>query len=147
LHAKQRIIFLCKFQVIIGENNHVKKTLSLVAFLALVSVLVMAAEIPADKDVLTFDAKMGTVTFKHASHASRIGDCVTCHHKTEGDAVPQLCSECHMPKEVKDEAPKLKDAVHQNCQGCHQEKADAGEATGPLKKKCKECHIKEKAAE
>ena len=25
--------------------------------------------------------------------------------------------------------------------------ADAGEPTGPLKKKCKECHIKEKAAE
>jgi hypothetical protein len=51
-----------------------------------------------------------------------------------------------MEKEEKDGAPKLKDAVHDNCQGCHQEKADAGEATGPLKKKCKECHIKEQAS-
>lgn len=124
-----------------------KKTLSLLALLALVSVLVMAADIPADKDVLTFEAKMGKVTFSHKDHAEKIGDCVSCHHKTEGDAVPKLCSECHPPDAAKDDAPKLKDAVHKNCQGCHQEKADAGEATGPLKKKCKECHIKEKAAE
>lgn len=124
-----------------------KKALSFLALLALVSVLVMAAEIPADKDVLSFDAKLGKVTFTHKEHAVRIGDCVTCHHKTEGDTVPQLCSSCHLANEAKDEAPKLKDAVHANCQGCHQEKADAGEAAGPLKKKCKECHIKEQAAE
>lgn len=125
-----------------------KSLIGLITLLALTGIIVMAAEIPADKDVLTFDAKLGTVTFKHAEHAGRIGDCTTCHHKTEGDAIPQACSTCHMPKEVKDEAPKLKTAVHDNCQGCHQEKIDAGEKAGPVKgaKECKKCHIKEKAA-
>jgi len=129
------------------EGRKVKKYLGLMVLLAATSMLVMAAaEIPADKDVLTFEGKLGKVTFKHTDHANRIGDCVSCHHKTEGDAVPQLCSECHMPKEEKDGAPKLKDAFHDNCQGCHQENADAGKPTGPLKKKCKECHIKEKTS-
>lgn len=123
-----------------------RKYLGLMVFIAAVGMLVMAAEIPAGKEVLTFEGKLGKVTFKHTEHADRIGDCVICHHKTEGDATPKLCSECHMEKEEKDGAPKLKDAVHDNCQGCHQEKADAGEATGPLKKKCKECHIKEQAS-
>jgi len=125
-----------------------KSLFGLITLLALTGIIVMAAEIPADKEVLTFDSKLGKVTFKHAEHAGRIGDCTTCHHKVEGDAVPQACSACHMPKEIKDEAPKLKTAVHDNCQGCHQEKLDAGEEAGPVKgaKECKKCHIKEKAA-
>ena len=121
-----------------------KSLISLIALLALTSIFVLAADIPAEKETITFDAKLGTVTFKHAEHAGRIGDCTTCHHKTEGDAVPEACSKCHMPKEVKDEAPKLKTAVHNRCQGCHQEKLDAGEKSGPVKgaKECKKCHIK-----
>jgi hypothetical protein len=131
-----------------GESTLKKSLFILIALLALTSILVIAAEIPADKEVLTFEAKMGTVTFKHKEHADRIGDCTKCHHKTEGDAVPQACTVCHMEKEVKDEAPKLKDAVHNNCQDCHQEKVDAGEKAGPLKgaKECKNCHIKAEAA-
>ena len=118
---------------------------SLIALIALTSVFVLAAEIPAEKEVITFEAKLGTVTFKHAEHAGRIGDCTTCHHKMEGDAAPQPCSACHMEKEEKDGAPKLKDAVHDNCQGCHQEKADAGEKSGPVggANECKKCHIKD----
>ncbi len=131
-----------------GESTLKKSLFTLIALLALTSIFVLAAEIPADKEVLTFDEKLGTVTFKHKEHADRIGDCITCHHKLEGDALPQACTVCHMEKEVKEEAPKLKDAVHNKCQGCHQEKADAGEKTGPLKgaKECKSCHIKAEAA-
>ena len=116
-----------------------------IALFALTGIIVLAAEIPADKDVIVFEAKLGKMTFKHKEHSDRIGDCTICHHKTEGDAVPQPCSACHMPKEVKDEAPKLKTAVHDSCQGCHQEKVDAGEKAGPVKgaKECKKCHIKD----
>ena len=130
------------------RESTLKRTLIvLIALLALTGIIVMAAEIPADKEVITFDAKMGKMTFTHKEHADRIGDCTTCHHKVVGDAVPQPCSACHMPKEIKDEAPKLKTAVHDNCQGCHQEKVDAGEEAGPVKgaKECKKCHIKEAA--
>jgi hypothetical protein len=125
-----------------------KPVIALVALVALTGIIVLAAEIPADKEVIVFEAKLGKMTFKHSEHADRIGDCTTCHHKVEGDAVPQPCSACHMPKEEKDGAPKLKNAVHDSCQGCHQEKVDAGEKAGPVKgaKECKKCHIKETAA-
>ena len=70
--------------------------------------------------------------------------CTDCHHKMEGDQAPKPCSECHDAKEAKGDSPKLRDAVHANCYECHQKHADAGEATGPVKKECKSCHIKSK---
>ncbi len=122
-----------------------KKTLiGLFVLFALTSIIVLATEIPEGKEVFTFDAKLGTVTFKHAEHAERIGNCTQCHHKFEGEDLPKACSTCHDPKEIVNEAPKLKNAMHDNCQGCHQEKIDAGEKAGPVKgaKECKKCHIK-----
>jgi len=122
----------------------VKKALILVALIAVVSIIAFADNVPEGKEVLTFETKMGTVTFKHQEHQSRVGEgCVSCHHAVEGEDEPRGCSECHMSKPAEgDETPKLKDAVHNTCHGCHQELADEGKATGPLKKKCKECHIK-----
>ena len=126
-----------------------KKLLVLLTLIALASLWAWAADIPAEKDVIKFEAKLGVMTFKHKEHAERIGDCMSCHHKTEGDATPKACSECHDKKEVKDEAPKLKDAVHKNCWGCHQKLRDEGKDAGPIKKwekkpECKKCHIKAK---
>ena len=123
-----------------------KKALILVALIAAVSIIAYANTVPEGTEVLTFEGKLGKVTFLHQEHVARSNnDCTACHHTHEGEGDPKPCSECHAEKPAEgDEAPKLKDAFHNNCQACHQEKADAGEPTGPLKKKCKECHIKEK---
>ena len=104
---------------------------------------ILAADIPADKVNIVFEGKRGTVTFAHEEHADRLGEkCSACHHKWEAEEIPRACSACHDRTVVKDEAPKLKVAVHKNCWNCHQERLDAGEATGPVKKECKLCHKK-----
>lgn len=127
-----------------------KRTLIVLSILALIGAVaaVAGAQIPADKEVLTFEHKLGNVTFEHATHAAMEGvTCQSCHHKTEGDAMPQSCVECH-PKKVEkgSDEVKLQDAVHNQCWGCHQEKVDAGLKAGPVKgaKNCKQCHIKAK---
>lgn len=124
-----------------------KKTVALVIGLALLTLLAIAAEVPEGSEELKFEAKIGTVTFAHAHHAT-IAECTDCHHMWDGaeGTTPQKCSECHMAKEEKDGAPKLMDAVHQNCGDCHQAKRDAGEKAGPLTemkaKECKDCHVR-----
>ncbi|NJN63670.1 MAG: cytochrome c3 family protein [Acidobacteria bacterium] len=124
----------------------VKRGLVVLSVLSIV-VLALAAEIPADKQVLTYDVKLGKVTFEHGKHAGFEGvACVDCHHKTEGAAVPEKCGACHPAKvdPAKPDVPKLQDAVHGNCWECHQKNADGGKKHGPLKgaKNCKECHVK-----
>ena len=72
------------------------------------------------------------VVFPHAMHAEFTGDCESCHHNSDGEAVE--CSVCH--EEVFEpsspELPPLNVAYHLNCIVCHQE-ADA--PTG-----CEDCH-------
>ena len=100
--------------------------------------------IPADKDVILFESKLGKVTFHHRKHADMsITQCTTCHHtfKPEEDAAVKACSECHGTKKTAD-VPALKDSVHLRCQGCHQYTIDHGGHAGPTKKECKLCHIK-----
>ena len=85
--------------------------------------------IAADKPAkVTFEVKMGNVTFDHAKHEG-LTDCATCHHT--GDQ--QSCKSCHQKKAG--DAPKSKDAFHKNCKDCHKK-----EGKGPTK--CKECHVK-----
>ncbi len=84
-----------------------------------------AADKPAQ---VTYEVKMGKVSFDHTKHEG-VTDCATCHH-TEGEAT---CKSCHMEK--KGDAPKAKDAFHKNCKGCHKSMKK-----GPTK--CKECHVK-----
>ncbi len=113
-----------------------KRVALLVAGLFLVSMCVMAADIPADKATIKFDTKMGTVTFPHKAHAER-EKCAVCHHTTkEGEAV-KACTDCH-GKDPK--APKMMDAAHKLCKGCHEKTVAAGKkAPG---KECKACHVK-----
>lgn len=87
--------------------------------------LAIAADKPAQ---VTYEVKMGNVSFDHTKHEG-VTDCATCHH-TEGEA---SCKSCHMKK--KGDAPKAKDAFHKNCKGCHKDMKK-----GPTK--CKECHVK-----
>lgn len=114
----------------------------------------IAAEltVPSDKATITFNTKLGVVTFAHEKHAGlKITECKTCHHKIEpADTVVKPCQECHKPQPkskepVKEgEAPYVKTAFHTRCIGCHEYSVAQGMVAGPQKKKCKLCHIKEK---
>ena len=132
---------------------------SFVLLLALFSIVISNASAdnanlvsPQEKNVIKFPVKIGDVTFAHQMHAALTStDCKTCHHKIEpADTVVKPCHECHKHKgkkikEVKEgEAPKTKDAFHVRCIGCHEYTVAGGGHAGPVKKKCKLCHVKEK---
>ena len=106
-----------------------KKLITLFVALALVTVAAFAV-IAADKGPaeIKLDASMGTITFQHAAHQSRVPDCMTCHHEgVEAGA----CMSCH---DAKPEAPKAKKVFHKLCKSCHKKNG------GPTK--CKGCHVK-----
>jgi DnaJ-class molecular chaperone len=117
----------------------VRKVALLVAGLFLVSVCVMAADIPADKAVIKLESKMGTITFPHKTHADHGAKCETCHHTSKPGETPKACTTCH-GKEAKDKTPKMMDAAHKLCRACH-EKAVAEGKKAPGKE-CKSCHVK-----
>ena len=114
------------------------------ALFALFTSNVMAEElaIPDDKAVIQFETKIGTVTFAHLMHAGlSITQCTTCHHtKQPTDTIVKPCHECHQHKSK--EPAKTKIAFHDRCTGCHEYTVAGGQHAGPLKKKCKLCHIK-----
>ena len=119
----------------------------LLAWLACLPLTVAAHDltIPADKEIIEFDTKLGTVTFLHKMHADlKATECDTCHHmlKPEDETV-KACHECHGSKDG--EAPKVKTAFHSTCIGCHEYTVAHGEEAGPQKKKCKLCHVKQPA--
>ena len=98
--------------------------------------------IPADKETIQFETKRGTVTFLHKMHGDLSAtECTTCHHMLKPeDEVVKPCHDCHGAKDG--EAPKVKTAFHSTCIGCHEYTIAHGEEAGPLKKKCKLCHVK-----
>ena len=106
----------------------------------------MAAEltIPEDKEVIQFQTKLGIVTFAHQKHSGlSIAECTTCHHKIQPeDTVVKPCHECHKHDAKSKDVLKTSKAFHTRCIGCHEYTAAGGQNAGPLKKKCKLCHIK-----
>jgi DnaJ-class molecular chaperone len=104
----------------------------------------VAAEpvIPADKETIQFDTKLGTVTFLHKMHADlTVTKCTTCHHSLQpGDTSVKPCHDCHGKKGTG--APKVKTVFHSTCIGCHEYTVAHGDTAGPDKKKCKLCHVK-----
>ena len=106
----------------------------------------MAAEltIPEDKAVIQFQTKLGIVTFAHQKHSGlSIAECTTCHHKIQPeDTVVKPCHECHKHDAKSKDVLKTSKAFHARCIGCHEYTAAGGQNAGPLKKKCKLCHIK-----
>ena len=106
----------------------------------------MAAEltIPEDKAVIQFQTKLGIVTFAHQKHSGlSIAECTTCHHKIQPeDTVVKPCHECHKHDSKSKDVLKTSKAFHTRCIGCHEYTAAGGQNAGPLKKKCKLCHIK-----
>jgi len=107
----------------------------------LLSVL-MATGAFAQKDVITFDAPNGKVTFAHKKHVDMKLDCVKCHHTWKaGEKSGKLCKDCHKAKE-EGKTPSLKDAAHKDCKGCHDEAKKANKPAGPTG--CTQCHVKAK---
>ena len=87
-----------------------KKLIAAVALTAFAASAAMAA------DVMTFPAKMGTVTFPHKKHQEMLKDCKICHAKGPGkiegfgkDFAHKTCKGCHAEKK---QGPT-------NCSGCH----------------------------
>jgi hypothetical protein len=97
-------------------------------------------EIPAGKETIKFDTKMGTVTFPHKAHVEKGAKCEDCHHPVKGMEAKHLCSDCHSATEAKGDVPKLADAVHKTCKGCHEKSVAAGKKAPS--KDCKSCHVK-----
>ena len=120
----------------------------IITLLTLFSSNVMAEDlpIPEDKAVIQFETKIGVVTFAHQKHADlSIAQCITCHHEIlPTDTVVKPCHECHKPKAEAEAPAKTKIAFHKRCTGCHEYTVAGGQNAGPLKKKCKLCHIKQK---
>lgn len=116
-------------------------TLSLFS-LFIANVMAEELKIPEDKAVIQFETKLGIVTFAHEKHAGlTITQCVTCHHEYKPtDTVIKPCHACHLHK--KGELAKISKVLHTRCIGCHEYTAAGGQHAGPLKKKCKLCHIK-----
>ena len=98
--------------------------------------------IPDDKNLIQFETKIGVVTFLHQMHANlSITECTTCRHKMQPeDSAVTPCHDCH--KKDSRKPPKAKTAFHTRCTGCHQYTVDDGGNAGPVRKKCKLCHIK-----
>ena len=98
--------------------------------------------IPEDKTVIQFETKLGIVTFAHKMHAGlSITQCNTCHHDLKpADTAVKPCHECHQHKSK--EPSRAKTAFHNRCTGCHEYTVAGGQNAGPLKKKCKLCHVK-----
>lgn len=118
----------------------VRKAVLLVAGLFLVGVVATAADIPAGKETIKFEAKIGNVTFGHKAHVDYGAKCEDCHHPVKDAEAKFLCSDCHDAKETKGNVLKLADAVHKNCKGCHEKTVAAGKKAPS--KDCKACHVK-----
>ena len=122
------------------EENRMKKLAvvlaMMIAFTGLATVVVALDNGPETIAIEAAKEKMAVVSFEHKKHQERAGDCITCHHTSEGDAQPTACSSCHGKDEA---APSFKDAMHKKCQPCHKEQNAAGKAAPT---KCMECHKK-----
>ena len=115
-------------------------------FLFSANVIAEKLTVPDDKAVIQFETRLGTVTFAHKKHAglctTQCLQCTTCHHTLQPtDTRVKPCRECHQQKSK--EPAKTKKAFHTRCTGCHEFTVAGGQHAGPLKKKCKLCHIKQ----
>lgn len=105
----------------------------LIGIISIVALVAMTAAVGLQDDTVTYDTKLGKVTFPHKAHVDRGTTCKTCHHTlaADTDTPDKKCLDCH----TEDSEVKPKDAYHKTCVECHK----TGKA-GPTK--CKECHVK-----
>lgn len=118
------------------KTDRVARTVLLVVGLVAAAVAVArtaATEGPEEVTIQELSRWFGPVTFSHGAHASLAGDCVSCHHHSDGEAAP--CSTCHpvLFDPAQPTVPTVSVAFHQRCVGCHR---TAG--SGPMG--CEACH-------
>jgi c(7)-type cytochrome triheme protein len=83
-------------------------------------------------DKLTFQAKLGNITFNHAEHVKRAGnDCKACHDKLFQESATA-------PLNFKQGMHKPEEAAHTSCGFCHAPGGKAFETKG----NCGKCHVK-----
>jgi len=123
---------------------HLKISIIVLLSLFVSNLMAEVLTIPEDKTFIQFPAKLGNVTFAHKKHAGlSITQCTSCHHKYQPtDTVIRPCHECHKHKADNSEPPQTKTVFHTRCIGCHEYTIASGEQAGPVKKKCKLCHVK-----
>ena len=106
----------------------------------------MAAKLISADNTQAYVATNEMINRAGAHAGMDITECTTCHHKLQPeDTVVQPCHECHLHEaesEKEEDPPKTKIAFHTRCTGCHQYTIDQGMEAGPVRKKCKLCHIK-----
>ena len=112
-----------------------RKIVAILSTVALSVMVVGGSAFATDKGpanpTLDFNGKSKKVAnFPHHEHQTRLGDCKTCHHKSDG-STHRACKSCHQGK--KGDAPAIKSAYHKNCKGCHKKGKK-----GPTK--CNGCH-------
>src|SRR5579872_2540424 len=113
-----------------GYMRHLLIAMVLSCFL--VGSLATFAQDPAKAPAkLTFTAKPGNVTFNHAEHAKRGGDCKFCHDKLW----PQSNT---APLNYKAEMHKTAEASKTSCATCHVAGGKAFATAG----NCAKCHVK-----
>ncbi len=83
---------------------------------------------------ITFETKMGTVTFDHAKHLAAVGgDCKTCH--------PAIFPESKADVGYKAAMHKTAETEKKSCGACHHAGGKAFESKG----NCQRCHVKKAA--
>jgi c(7)-type cytochrome triheme protein len=105
------------------------RNLLLVCALILCVLGVSSAQKPPEK--VTFQSKMGAVTFDHAAHLKRANnDCKTCHDKLfpQSEAAINFKAGMHKPAE----------SAKTSCGACH----NPGGAAFASASNCKICHVK-----
>lgn len=104
--------------------------LFLLAALIAVGLNALMAQKPAP-DHITFQSKMGNVSFDHPAHVKRAnGDCKACHDK--------LFPQSEAPINYKAAMHKTAEAAKTSCGGCHNPGGAAFATTG----NCAKCHVK-----
>ncbi|HOV89257.1 MAG TPA: cytochrome c3 family protein [Syntrophorhabdaceae bacterium] len=111
------------------------------AFIATLNMVSAQKKAPEPMSLKIEGGKLPPVSFSHVTHTEKTKiDCIKCHHKDKDPKNPEPCIQCHLVKEVKDNAPIAKEAYHKNCIECHKESVAKG-TTAPVK--CNECHKKQ----
>lgn len=106
-------------------------TTALALSLCLLAAAALQAQSKKAPASLTFEAKMGNVTFDHAKHSEREkGDCKVCHD--------QLWPQSKAPLNWKAGMHKPAESAHKSCGACHY---PGGKAFG-VAGNCKKCHVK-----
>ncbi len=101
-------------------------------FLLAISLLPVVGQEKKAPEKLTFQAKMGNVTYDHAAHAKRLkSDCTACHEKLFQQSATA-------PLNYKPAMHKTAEAKQISCGSCHRPEGTAFESKGS----CAKCHVR-----